>query len=85
MTEELHENASQSSEENESKKRVEQIREKIEQILSEEKVELATIIFTMPTDNTPHVFRRGHFYDTTMLLNQVLSAYKTKAAVDLGL
>lgn len=54
-------------------------------VLENANVKLAAVIFTVGDDPEPQVLRKGHFYDNAMMVNQVMNAYRAKAAVELGL
>tara|TARA_Y100000310_G_C20172920_1_gene574535 strand:+ start:202 stop:480 length:279 start_codon:yes stop_codon:yes gene_type:complete len=71
--------------ENNVKEKVQLIKEKLAELFTNEDVELATVIFTVKSNEEPQVWRKGHFYDTATLLNKVLFAYKSKAVAELGL
>jgi hypothetical protein len=61
------------------------IQEKLEELFSDEDVGNVIVIYTQKDLSEPQLWRRGHFYDITVLKNQVLTAYKQKALVELGL
>jgi len=63
----------------------EEVRSKIEEFLNDDRVKIATVVFSMGDNESPHVLRKGHFYDNAALLNTTLDAYRAKAAVELGI
>lgn len=73
-------------EENAATEKLENLKKELEKLLLENSdVKLAAVIFTIGDETEPQVFRKGHFYDNAMMVNQVMAAYRAKAAVDLGL
>ena len=65
-------------------KRLEEIRTALGETLDAEDINTTIVIFTHKDTKEPQVWRKGHFYDAAALLNEVLNAYKMKAAQDLG-
>ena len=63
----------------------EEVRAKIEEFLNDDRVKIATVVFSIEDEENPHVLRKGHFYDNAALLNTTLDAYRAKAAVELGI
>lgn len=66
-------------------KELEELREKFNELLNDDRIELAAIIIKTKGDEEPHVYRKGHFYDVASAMNFALEAYRYKAKVDLGL
>jgi hypothetical protein len=64
---------------------VQKIRDGLDELLDIDKIELAVVVFVHKDATEPQVWRKGHWYDSSALLNTVLSAYRTKAAMELGL
>jgi hypothetical protein len=73
------------SEEEQLQKRLDDLMSKMEELLlNNADIELAAIVLKTKQDEEPRVWRKGHFYDVATMLNQVMHAYRSKAAVDLG-
>ena len=68
----------------ELEQRMEEIRGKLGEVLDSDDIGTTIVIFTHKDVEEPQVWRKGHFYDAAALLNEVLHAYKMKAAKDLG-
>lgn len=64
---------------------LEDLKSKISAFLDDDHIKVATVIFSVDGEESPHVLRKGHFYDNAVLLNTALNAYRAKAVVDLGL
>ena len=64
---------------------IEKIRNALDGVLDTDDMELAVVVFVHKDATEPQVWRKGHWYDTTALLNTVLSAYRAKASMELGL
>lgn len=64
---------------------VEQLKTEFEKLLSNRKILQAAVIFVVDGEDEPQVYRKGHFYDTAAMMNHILNAYRTKAAMDLGM
>ena len=63
----------------------EDVKSKLDAMFSENDFGDAIVIFTHKGSNEPQLWRKGHFYDVTVLMNHVLSLYKQKVSVELGL
>jgi hypothetical protein len=61
------------------------IKQTFEKALSNPRIKLAAVVFTIDDDEEPHLYRKGHFYDTAVLMNHVMRVYRSKAAIELGL
>ena len=66
-----------------SKDPVEVIRAARDELMGDD-IELAACVFVHKGVGEPQVWRKGHWYDAATLLNTVLQAYRTKAAVELN-
>jgi hypothetical protein len=64
---------------------LEDLKLKIAAFLDDDRIQIATVVFSIDDGQGPHVLRKGHFYDTAALLNTALEAYRAKAAVELGI
>jgi hypothetical protein len=64
---------------------IEHLKGQFEETLSDKRIKLAAVIFTVEGDDEPQLYRKGHFYDTATMLNHVMNAYRARAAVELGL
>jgi hypothetical protein len=64
---------------------IEELKKHFAEKLSDKRIKLATVIFTVEGEEDPQLYRKGHFYDTSALLNHVLNAYRAKAAMELGI
>lgn len=73
------------STDNSTKQELEKIREELNEIIENEQIELAAIVFKVKDLEEPQIIRKGHFYDAASLMNHILNAYRAKAAVDLGM
>lgn len=62
------------------------IRQALDEVLvNNDNVTLAVVVFVHKDSDEPQVWRKGHWYDGSVMLNNTLDAYKAKAAVELGL
>jgi hypothetical protein len=62
------------------------IRQTLDEALNnDDNVTLAVVIFVHKDADEPQVWRKGHWYDGSVMMNNALDAYKAKAAVELGL
>jgi len=62
------------------------VRDALDKVLDDnDDIELAVVVFVHKGTDEPQVWRKGHWYDGTAVLNTVLSAYRAKAAMELGL
>jgi len=64
---------------------LEDLKNKISAFLDDDRIQTATVIFQVENGKSPHVLRKGHFYDNAVLLNAALDAYRAKASVELGI
>ncbi len=65
--------------------KIQNIRDTLNEVLNVDDIELAIVVFVHKNAEEPQVWRKGHWYDNSALLNTVLSAYRAKAAMELGL
>lgn len=54
-------------------------------IMENPEIELGVIAIKFKDEEEPRVWRKGHFYDSAKLLNNIMNAYRAKASMDLGL
>lgn len=64
---------------------LQKIRDDLGEVLNTDDIGLAVVVFVHKDASEPQVWRKGHWYDNSALLNTVLSAYRAKAAMELGL
>jgi len=64
---------------------IEDLKKEFEKLLTDPRIKLSAVIFTVEGDEEPQLYRKGHFYDTAALMNHVMNAYRAKAAMELGL
>ena len=75
-----HKNVEKSNEET-----IKELKDEFSKILSDNNVDQAVLIFSVNDKEEPQVYRKGHFYDSAVLINHVMAAYRAKAAVELGI
>lgn len=69
----------------EKDKAMSELKQQIGELLANNNLIIGAVIFTTKDSDEPQIMRKGHFYDVAATLHHVLSAYRAKASVELGI